>query len=40
MADVVQLCICVSMMFEDMRTKEEILAILLLEGHTWEEDIF
>ena len=38
--DMVQLCIFIRMVFENMIVKEELLYMLLLKGHTWGEDIF
>ena len=40
MVDVAQLCVFIRMVFEDMSTKEELLTILPLKGHTRGEDIF
>lgn len=34
MVDVVQLCVCIRMVFGDMNAKEELLTILPLKGHT------
>jgi len=40
MVDVAQLCVFIRMVFGDMSTKEELLTILPLKGHTRGEDIF
>lgn len=40
MVDMAQLCVFIRMVFEDMSTKEELLTILPLKGHTRVEDIF
>ena len=40
MVDVAQLCVFIRIVFEDMSTKEELLTILPLKGHTRGEDIF
>ena len=40
MVDVAQLCVFIRIVFEDMSTKEELLTILPLKGHTRGKEIF
>jgi len=39
MVNVAQLCVFIRIDFEDMSSKEELLIILSLKGHTGDEDI-
>jgi len=40
MVDVAQLCVFIRIVFEDKKSKEELLTILSLKGHNRDEDIF